>query len=136
VIITQDTEDAEYMLRKLVEEYMKWGLQINFGKSEYLTLGPGAGIVTETGQLKAVNKFKYLGSILEATGATTLEIVKRISEGIRVIGILKSVLWRKTILHKKKKKKTHVPGFSPKYLSIWGRNMDTKHTTGEQITCN
>jgi hypothetical protein len=26
VIISQDTEDAEYMLRKLVEEYMKWGL--------------------------------------------------------------------------------------------------------------
>jgi hypothetical protein len=26
VIITQDTEDAEYMLRELVEEYMKWEL--------------------------------------------------------------------------------------------------------------
>jgi hypothetical protein len=60
------------MLRKLVEEYMKLGLQINFGKIEYLTLDPGAGIVTETRQIKVVNKFKYLGSILEATGATTL----------------------------------------------------------------
>jgi hypothetical protein len=74
VIITQDTEDAEYMLRKLVEEYKKWGLQINFGKTEYLTLDLGAGIMTETGQITAVNKFRYLGSILEATGATTLEI--------------------------------------------------------------
>jgi hypothetical protein len=36
VIIAPDTEDAEYMLRKLVEEYRKWGLQINFGKTEYL----------------------------------------------------------------------------------------------------
>jgi hypothetical protein len=27
--------------------------------------------------------------------------------------------------------KTYVPGFSPKYFTIWGRNMDTKHTTGE-----
>jgi hypothetical protein len=43
---------------------MKWGLQINFGKNEYLTLDPGAGIMTETGQIKAVNKFKYLVSIL------------------------------------------------------------------------
>jgi hypothetical protein len=43
---------------------MKWGLQINFGKAEYLTLDTGAGIVTETVQIKAVNKFKYLGSIL------------------------------------------------------------------------
>jgi hypothetical protein len=75
VIIAQDIEDAEYrpMLRKLVNEYMKWGLQINFGKTEYLKLDLGAGIVTETGQIKAVNKFKYLGSILEATGTTTLE---------------------------------------------------------------
>jgi hypothetical protein len=34
---------------------MKWGLQINFGKTEYLTLDPGAGIVTETGKITAVN---------------------------------------------------------------------------------
>jgi hypothetical protein len=39
VIIAQDTEDAEYMLRKLVEEYMKLGLQINFGKTIFDT-GP------------------------------------------------------------------------------------------------
>jgi uncharacterized membrane protein YsdA (DUF1294 family) len=68
-----------------------------------LTLDPGAGIVTETGQIKAVNKFRYLVSILEATGATTLEIEKRISEGRRVIGMLNSVLWSKTIHHKTKK---------------------------------
>jgi hypothetical protein len=102
VIIAQDTEDAEYMLRKLVEEYMKCGLQIHFGKTEYLTLYPEAVIVTETGQIKAVNKFKYLGSILEAYGATTLEIEKRISEGRRVIGMLNSVLWSKTIFTKPK----------------------------------
>jgi hypothetical protein len=34
----------------------------------------------------------YLGSILEATGASTLEIEKRISEGRRVIGLLNSCL--------------------------------------------
>jgi hypothetical protein len=82
---------------------MKWGLRINFGKTEYLTLDPEAAIMTETGQIKAVNKFKYLGSILEATSATTLEIQKRISMGRRVIGMLNSVLWSKTILHKTKK---------------------------------
>jgi hypothetical protein len=89
--------------------------------------------VTETGQIKAVNKFKYLGSIQEATGATILEIEKRISEGRRVTGMLNSVLWSKTILHKTK---TCVPGFSPKYFTVWSRNMDTKHTRGKQITGN
>jgi hypothetical protein len=78
--------------------------------------------------------YQYLGSILEATGATTLEIEKIISEGRRVIGKLNSVLWNKTVPHKTKK--TYVPGFSPKYFTIWGRNMDTKRTTGEQITGN
>jgi hypothetical protein len=134
MIITQDTEDAEYMLRKLVEEYMKWGLQINFGKTKYFTLDLGAGIVTETGQIKAINKFKYLGSILEATSATTLEIYKRISEGRRVTGVLNSCLVEQN--YPSQSQKTYVPGFSPKYSTIWGKNMYTKHTTGEQITCN
>jgi hypothetical protein len=134
VIIAQDAEDAEYMLRKLVEEYMKWGLQIKFGKNEYLTLDPGAGIVTETGQIKAVNKFRYLVSILEATGATSLEIEKSISEGRRVIGMLNSCLVEQN--YPSQNQKTYVPGFSPKYFTIWGRNMDTKHTTGKQITGN
>jgi hypothetical protein len=83
------------MLRKLIEEYMKCGLQIYFGRTKYLTLGLGAGIVTETGQIKTFNKLKCLGSILESTGATTLEIEKRISDGRRVIGMLNSVLWSK-----------------------------------------
>jgi hypothetical protein len=103
-IIAQDIEDAEYMFRKMVEQYMKWGLQINVAKTEYLTQDLGAGIVTETGQIKAVNKFKCLGSILEATGVTTLEIGQIISEGRRVIDMLNSVLWSKNILHKTKKK--------------------------------
>jgi hypothetical protein len=49
-------------------------------EKQYLTLDPGAGIVTEKEQIKAVNKFRYLGSIVETTGATTLEVEKRISE--------------------------------------------------------
>jgi hypothetical protein len=52
VIIPQDTEVAEYMLRKLAEEYMKWVLEIKFGKTQYLTLYPGAGIMTERGQIQ------------------------------------------------------------------------------------
>jgi hypothetical protein len=68
-----------------------------------MTLDPEAGIVTETGQIKAVNKFKYVGFILEATCATTLETEKIIREGRRVIGMLNSVLWSKTTLYKTKK---------------------------------
>jgi hypothetical protein len=47
---------------------------------------------TQATKINAVNKLRYLGSILEATGATTLEIEKRISEGRRVIGMLNCFL--------------------------------------------
>ena len=33
VVIAQDQEDTECMLRKLKEEYEKWGLEINFENS-------------------------------------------------------------------------------------------------------
>jgi hypothetical protein len=55
--------------------------------------------VTETGQIKAGNNFKYLGSVLEATGATALEIEKRISEGRRVIGMLNCLVEQKYHSH-------------------------------------
>lgn len=37
VILTQDGEDTNYICNKLVEEYRKWGLKINYNKTEYLT---------------------------------------------------------------------------------------------------
>jgi hypothetical protein len=39
---------------------------------------------------------------LESSGATTLEIEKRINDGRRVFDMLNSVLWSKDILHKTK----------------------------------
>jgi hypothetical protein len=81
VIIAQDTEDAEYMLRKLVEEYRKWELHINFWKSEYLTLDPGAGIVTETGQIKAVSKLNTWDPFWKPLVQLPVNRGKKISEG-------------------------------------------------------
>jgi hypothetical protein len=34
VVITRGAEDANYIGRKLEEEYEKWGLKINYGKME------------------------------------------------------------------------------------------------------
>lgn len=38
VIITCDEDDAEYMLRKLKEQYKIWGLNINMAKQEYMKI--------------------------------------------------------------------------------------------------
>jgi hypothetical protein len=36
VVITREVEGANYIGRKLEEEYGKWGLKINYGNTEYL----------------------------------------------------------------------------------------------------
>lgn len=38
-----DADDANYMLRKLKEEYVKWGLIIILAKIEYFILGESEG---------------------------------------------------------------------------------------------
>ena len=39
VVIAQEFEDVEYMLRKLLEEYEKWGLKVNLDKTFYMGCG-------------------------------------------------------------------------------------------------
>ena len=39
VVIAADIDDVSYMTRKLEEEYNRRGLEINFEKTEYLTVG-------------------------------------------------------------------------------------------------
>ena len=64
VVISQDYEDMEYMLRKLLEEYEKWDLKVNLDKTFYM----GFGIETEDliledqkGFIKVCEEFDYLG---------------------------------------------------------------------------
>jgi hypothetical protein len=63
--------------------------------------------MTETGQIKAVNKFKYLGSILEAIGATTLETEKIISEG-RIMTVMLNSLVEQNYASQNQKTHVHV----------------------------
>lgn len=35
-VITNDTEDMDYMMRQLLEEYKKWVLAVNIEKTKYL----------------------------------------------------------------------------------------------------
>jgi hypothetical protein len=46
---------------KTGKRIQEMGAADKFWETEYLTLDLGGGIMTETGQIKAVNKFKYLG---------------------------------------------------------------------------
>ena len=65
MIITGDESDADYMFRKLKEEYEKWILKINVDKTEYMKIGNTheEDPDLQLHRLNECSEFKYLGSI-------------------------------------------------------------------------
>jgi hypothetical protein len=47
VVIAGGVEDANYIGRKLEEEYEKWGLIMNYGKTEYFRYRSFGGIANQ-----------------------------------------------------------------------------------------
>jgi len=41
-MISSDKDDIEYMIRKLIEKYKKWGLTVSTQKTKYLYIGAKA----------------------------------------------------------------------------------------------
>ena len=74
VLITGDQDDSSYMLRKLQEEYNKWGLTINMQKTEYMAVGTDEADDLDIGNasVKRCNTFKYLGVTIASNGKKTL----------------------------------------------------------------
>lgn len=97
VVIAQDGEDANYMCNQLSKEYKKWGLKINYKKTEYLTNDTDE-LYIEGERIKKVNNFCYLGTILEKGGTSDMDINQKINNGRKVIGMLNSVLWSRNII--------------------------------------
>lgn len=63
VVIAACREDAKYMTRKLNEKYNKWGLEINYKKTDYLVQGTdGKYRKIVRNIIKVFEDFKYLGS--------------------------------------------------------------------------
>jgi hypothetical protein len=64
VIVAADADDASYMTRKLEEEFTKWGLEINFDKTEYLVVGAdGENLDINGKNVKTCKEFRYLESV-------------------------------------------------------------------------
>lgn len=62
IVIAQEYDDMEYMTRKLIEEYNKWGLEVNVDKTEYMCIGgKQKDLVLNNGQqIKHYQEYKYL----------------------------------------------------------------------------
>lgn len=98
VVISADVDDACYMLRKLQEEYAKWGLRINLSKTEHLTVGePATDLMLGNDKVNACNKYKYLGVTFSEAGSSVDDINNKIAQGKRAIRALNTVLWNNKV---------------------------------------
>ena len=92
--------DSEEKLRRLVSEFgrvcERRKLRINVGKSKVIRCsryGNGGRHVVLNGEtLEEVDRFKYLSSQVAADGGCERDVVHRMNEGYRALGVLKSVL--------------------------------------------
>lgn len=104
VILAQDYEDLQYMTRKLIEEYSKWGLEINITKTKYMNIGGIQQNLELEGnlQIEIVDEYKYLGFKIKNDGRFDAEINQRNTYGRQTISRINSILWDKTITNRKK----------------------------------
>lgn len=109
------------MVRKIDEEYRKWGLNINYNKTEYLCVGKEvSNIVINNEIIRKCDSFKYLGTHITSTGTCQKDIDSKIALGKQATKILHGLLWSKNI---SKVVKNDVSRYSRKYNVVWGGNV-------------
>jgi len=123
VVISQDYEDLEYMTRKLIEQYDKWGLEVNLEKTEYMCIGGeqrdlqlNNGLV-----IKRCTEYKYLGMKLSHNGTLDEAIKDRNTQGRKAISLLNGVLWDRNINRENKTRiyKTIVKSIITYSSEVW-----------------
>ena len=69
VLITQEYEHMEFMVRKLFEEYEKWSLKINLEKTFYMGCGAATKdlliLEDQKGCIRECEEYKYLGEEID-----------------------------------------------------------------------
>lgn len=104
LILAEDEDDANYMLRKLIEEYEQWGLELNLKKTQYMVIG-GTGRNLDLGgySIEHTSEYKYLGMTITKDGRDETDIRKKIGQGKAIIRQLHPFLWNDSIKEKTKK---------------------------------
>lgn len=99
IVIAQDHEDLSYMTRKLIEEYTKWGLEVNVTKTECMCIGgtPQNIALEDGGEIKHCEEYKYLGLKITRNGTLDTAIKDRNTQGRKAIAMMNGILWDQTI---------------------------------------
>lgn len=80
LIFAGDEDDFSYILRKLNEEYHKWGLKINFTETEYMVVGgKSKDLELEDGTTVKCCQ-NYLGAIVSRNGGSEEEMKPRMGK--------------------------------------------------------
>jgi len=125
-VVAMDEQDSNYMVRKLHEQYKNWGLEINYEKTEQLTIGrDGDDMVIGPNIIRDCVRFKYLGVMITKEGNSNEDIDNKIIQGRKVIGKLNPVLWNDKLTMKTKK--MIILYNTRKYSHIWLRSMGNKY---------
>lgn len=104
IVIAEDQQDMTYMLNKLVEEYNEWGLEVNTDKTQYMVIGgEGQDLDLESGKVKYVKQYEYLGVTISEDGKDIKDITKKIGRGKNMIKALHHSLWNKSLTNKTKR---------------------------------
>lgn len=103
VVMAEDQQDMTYMLNKLIEEYTKWGLEVNTEKTQSMVIGgKGQDIELDNGIIKTVKYYDYLGVTICEDGKDDKDILKKIGRGKNMTKTLHPLLWNKNLTKKTK----------------------------------
>lgn len=103
-IIAQNTEEARVMIEKLQEIAGKTGLQISYEKTEYMENKHKKEkyMKTKYGNIKRVDKFKYLGEWIQPNGLDETSNIERVKKLERSYGITQNRYNKRSISYKAK----------------------------------
>ncbi|XP_060527378.1 uncharacterized protein LOC132702628 [Cylas formicarius] len=104
VIMAQDYDDVEYMMRKLIEEYKKWGLEVNLPKTKYMCIGGAQrDLLLEDGQaIKSCETYKDLGMYISSSGTLDYVFKERNNQCRNEITMLNTFLLDQKITRRNK----------------------------------
>ena len=99
VLLAEDRDDMDYMLRKLNDSFATWGLSINAAKTEYLVVGgnPGEELLLGNNVIPNTSKYKYLGVTISNSANSNDEIHSRMGQARAATRQLNSLLWDNAI---------------------------------------
>ena len=103
MLVAEKDEDVKSILRMLDEVMAKGKVQINWGKTEGLTVRRGGStcdISVKGKKIEEVNVVKYLGELFDEDWTCEVKMENRIVATLRVIGTMRSEVSERTELSK------------------------------------